>query len=139
MKDLFKPEDFRHTKSIAGLCIVESMIAADIANKKLNKLIESWPLAYGNVKNIDGGLTDKKYWCATQINHKDATHIAQLAFIEPIKPKECEHKEPVHELRHSVTSETLFPGTVGFSYFGKADWRCRDCGKKLTVKWEVAE
>lgn len=94
MKQIFSEKDF----SIEDLMhhpTVEIMFKhfADKCNKKINELIKSWPVVLGQIKNIDGGLTDKKYWCATQISNNGETHTARLAFIEEIK-RECVNHIP---------------------------------------------
>lgn len=54
--------------------------------------------------------------------------------MEPIE--KCKHKEPIILLKRPITSETILPGKVGFSYFSKDEWVCRDCGVKLKISFE---
>ena len=58
----------------------------------INKLLSEGVEVVGRVKNIDGGLTNKKYWCATQIENCDETHKALLINITEINLKTREQK-----------------------------------------------
>lgn len=116
MKDFFKPEDFEtqtvwapHSKSLAS-----------IANEKLNKLIESWPVVYGFASKAGWYKPDTE-------SNQYATHKARLAFIEKIE-KECVRHEPVWE-----NKSTVFPGLVSPNYYGKV--HCHKCGVELQATW----
>lgn len=56
----------------------------------VNKLLSEGVEVVGKVKNIDGGLTNKKYWCATQIQNTNETHTGLLINIQPIKKETAE-------------------------------------------------
>jgi hypothetical protein len=107
MKALFKPEDFEppYGKDIAP------SIAAELANKKLNELIESWPVVYRSQIPEYDDWGNKK-----MLGH---TQKARLAFIEPIVKKECEHR-PKFTASHKGM---LFKNT------------CEKCGVELTATW----
>lgn len=103
MKDLFEPEDF------CDIDFAAMDYAADVANKKLNKLIESWPVVYqfGNS------------WLP--LNGTDATHKARLAFIEEIKKEPCKH-EP-EDGWFMLSSPT----------------KCKHCGTQLQITWKESK
>jgi hypothetical protein len=63
---------------------VNSMVHLDDLEGALQKA----PQVVVQHKNIDGGLTKDKVWCASQINNTGETHAALLVCIEEIKPKE---------------------------------------------------
>lgn len=86
MKDFFKPEDFEDYDSY-----LRYNLCRDV-NEKLNKLIESWPVVYGNIFiSNDGSAFDVgSVWNITKLN--DKTHKARLAFIEEIKKEPCKHE-----------------------------------------------
>lgn len=53
------------------------------------------------------------------------------------QPKVCEH-EPVKALENFVSSTTISPGRVGWSYFENDlsdKWYCAKCGAKLKAVW----
>lgn len=101
-KEFFKPEDF---PNVIGL----RDEAAEDANKKLQKLIESWPRVYGQKGNSLEGFQS---W-----EMSDSTHKARLAFIEPIVKEPCQH-EP------------------DFINWGYKNPKCKHCGVELIAKWE---
>lgn len=80
MKNFFKPEDFVNCGRIYQDC-------ADVANEKLDALIESWPVVYGQLPISDFNWTGPKQY--------HDTHKARLAFIEEIVKESCKHK-PAH-------------------------------------------
>ena len=102
MKDYFKPADF-----VFGLDS-RNEEAAQIANEKLNKLIESWPVVYFE------NATSRIRHCS-EIKHDTDTHSARLAFIEPIVIKECIHEPVTHG------------GLIGY--------KCKHCGVELQATW----
>lgn len=84
MKNIFKPEDF---PNLLGL----REQAADDANEKMNKLIESWQVVYG--RKVSG-----VFWFCDPKSGMDTspeTHTACLAFVEEINqaPEECHYVE----------------------------------------------
>ncbi len=77
----FKPDYFEDLKQYSEYI----MAAADIANEKLNALIESWPVVYTKFYN-------QHEW-SNRLPSKHDTHKARLAFIEPINVVPCEHEK----------------------------------------------
>ena len=115
--NIFTDKDFAKNdpEVISADKYLHNEYAAIIANEKLNKLIESWPLVYSN----EGILTE--YWGPTK--HTFNTHKARLAFIEETKKEPCKH-EP-----------TEYVGQFGDT---SRNWKCRLCGAKLVVEWKEA-
>lgn len=122
MKNFFKPEMFKQVFKTERDNDYE-----DIADY-LNALIESCPVVYGQIKNIDGGLTDKKYWCATQIGNNGETHQARLFNIEEIVKEPCKH-EPSPHISCSMSVDQL-----GNEYF-QHKTKCQYCGVELQATW----
>ena len=108
MKDFFTPEDFEGTHGHYQKELHEAY--CKIANEKLNKLIESWPVVYGN-------FVDSRNW--TKHETSMDTHTARLAFIEEIKKEPCKH-EPL-ELR----TERQYVWAQ----------ECKHCGVELQATW----
>ena len=92
--EIFKPEDFLRFE------------ITDLANKKLNELIESWPVVYGD-KDSPNPIWSKR---------TGATHTARIAFIEEIVKEPCRH-EPDFSNRRYVSP------------------KCRLCGVDLQATW----
>lgn len=107
----FKPEDFS-LEPYNGKTIIEQFTIQ--ANLKLQKLIDEAPNVVVKLKNIDGGISKTKYWCATQIQNNDETHTAKLMFIEEIV-KDCKHQPTGLDIHYSY---------------------CKHCGVELKSKWE---
>lgn len=84
MKNIFSLNDFPQH------CFSDRFTAADSANRKLNKLIESWPVVYGRLDE-DGRVIGTFGQVTGQID----THKARLAFVEEIKqaPEEYHYVE----------------------------------------------
>lgn len=80
MVDIFKPSDFMQHLDMEYV----SKQCAEIANAKLNKLIESWPTVYALANNGQWYLNQQALPIA-------ATNKARLAFIEEIKKEPCSH------------------------------------------------
>jgi hypothetical protein len=118
MKPIFTAKDFDF-----GTFPTLANQACDQANNKLAKLIESWPVVYGWI--------DSNTWSG---RHTDNTHIARLAFIELIQP--CKH-EPVYELDKFVSSTSISPGKVGWTYWDEKKWKCAKCGVELVAEWKA--
>jgi len=112
-KDFFKPEDFIYVTGFQG---DKAMHAASIANEKLNKLIESWPVVYGSkfISNDGSAFDVGSVWNITKLS--DKTHTARLAFIEEIKKEQCVHTP--YRLAQV-----------------KEEWRCGTCGAELQATW----
>lgn len=110
MKGFFKPEDFHEQKH---LTYVE---AANIANRKLNALIESWPV----VLRYEEGITS--YWNTEDVLGRpdNPTHKARLAFIEPTVKDPCKHELDINDVNPSKTKGT-----------------CKHCGVELIAEWKV--
>lgn len=109
MKNFFKPEDFGHE----GLYDTDSR-ASEIANKKLNALIESAPLVYCSKPDKE----NSHLWSHHQTKGYD-THTARLILIEEIK-KECVKHEPWED--EIVGSHRII---------------CKHCRVELIPEWKV--
>lgn len=125
--NIFKPEDF---PNLLGL----REQAAEDANEKLNKLIESWPVVYGKGSQWD--QTDGK-----PDSYVDCTHHARLAFIEEIKKEPCNHEASEVEISNTIFQGPFDPKLGCFRY-EKSEWkirvftnRCRHCGVELQAAW----
>lgn len=81
----FKPEDFYYGRRMDTV----PEYAARIANAKLEKLIESWPVDYSC--NLHEGKACSMW---SNDNHPKAhnTHKARLAFIESLVAEPCKHE-----------------------------------------------
>lgn len=116
MKNFFKPEDFQGTYGHYQKELHEEYCR--IANKKLNELIESWPVVYGygetpmasSLWNMNGPERERG----------PHTHKARLAFIEKLIKEPCKH-EPDFQ-------KTF--GTDGSCY-------CKHCGVELIPEWKA--
>lgn len=62
-------------------------ISLDKANAILEKRSK---VVYGQVKNIDGGMSKKEYFCATQIPNCGETHKGLLICVEPLEVDSAE-------------------------------------------------
>lgn len=111
-KDFFKPLDFIYDDDLK----FTANTAANLANEKLNKLIESWPVVYGNnfISNDGSAFDIGSVWNITKLN--DKTHTARLAFIEEIK-KEC--------VKHEPFNDSCVPN----------HFHCKHCGVELQATW----
>lgn len=111
MKNFFKPEDFNDVLITHHRPIPKH--AAEIANEKLNNLIESWPVVYGHGWNFESP-TPSRYWQWRKDGH---THTARLAFITELPKEPCKH-EPMF----LNGSAAMVP-------------KCRYCGVELQATW----
>jgi hypothetical protein len=121
MNDFFKPSDF-----IGQVSSGYVHIAAKIANDKLNKLIESWPVVILEKSNKhashnkwvqdDGGFRKECF-----------THTARLAFIEEIKKEPCNHKPSMARVGNA-NWEILTTNERG-------DFMCAACGIEIEATW----
>jgi hypothetical protein len=108
----FTPEDF--------ICRINDYMTrikiSDIANAKLQQLIEASPVVYGRhwyMENITR-------WSEQQLDN--STEKARLMFIEPIVKEECKHKS--YLMRYGGHSSPTFV--------------CVNCDKELKpTAWEV--
>lgn len=121
MKDFFKPEDFDDRDPGPGKAyMLTREESAQIANEKLNALIESWPVVYGKPlrpTNPDPEALKRYQWSENKISGD--THTARLAFIEEIIKVPCKH-EPFFE-------------EYGGGLRGPA--QCIHCGVELQLTW----
>lgn len=124
MRDIFKPSDF-----YAVTFVVDAKLAADAANEKLNKLIESWPVVYFSSHNAIGEL---KGSAGLIIGNKQLgdTHKARLAFIEEIKKEPCKHTVASHRAGNG-------PWVLNTEYDGS--FVCEKCKTKLEIQWKEKE
>lgn len=124
MKDFFKPEDFKAIVSLfdmGNLSKLPKVQAAEIANKKFNALIESWPVVHFCSENAIGELEGSAGLIIGKKEQGD-THIARLAFIEEIKEELCVHA-PMPILAY------------GYGYISFDTSKCAKCGVELQATW----
>jgi len=108
IKNFFKPEDFTFIKD--GY----NNYASETANKKLNALIQSWPVVYLNDhRNINSGIR----FISTE-QTKLNTHKARLASIEEIV-KGCKHEPGVDYINNRFVWKDI----------------CKHCGVELQATW----
>lgn len=105
MKPFFKPHNF-----ITAMTTDEYVPdhVADIANAKLQNLIEASPKAYGNSTQFD---------IVSKPTSSD-THSAVIMFIEEIPKKECVHTR-IDSIRFADIGE------------------CHECGTVMVKEWRV--
>lgn len=126
MKNYFKPGDFESAMSTDEYIPKH---VAKIANEKLKKLIESWPVVYGTIGTESHSWQSYPPGTFIQENY---THKASLAFIEEIK-KDCVKHEPQIKINYDVRS---------FSFGTKTELNslppimiCKFCGVELQATW----
>ena len=91
MKPIFTPEDFDFN-IVCGLALqIGPVDACNLANAKINKLIDSAPVVYA--PNI------KAMWNSSKTSYD--THRARLMFIEEIEKEECKHRPRAIDERQS--------------------------------------
>lgn len=117
MKDFFTAKDFEDSMTDEGYPDVTPQCAADMANAKLNALIESWPVVYAKQAQKDENGNDVNFWKTFQHFGVD-TYKARLAFIEEIVKTPCLH-EP-----------NLLNQKIG-------GWFCKHCGVELVAEWKA--
>ena len=108
----FKPEDFENLSVTKDNLVPE--IAAEIANDKLEKLIESWPVVYGRTN-----LENEILYGTVKAGYD--THKARLAFIEPLLREPCKHE----------------PTEIGSPVWDEKKVICKYCGVKLIATWNA--
>ena len=108
MKPIFSPYDFNN----APFDQLKPEVCAAVANLKLEKLIESWPVVYGM-------HDDRKNYSKWRDNSH--THQARLAFIEELPKEPCKHQI----IEYSVKG--CQPVTTG---------KCGICGVALVAEWK---
>jgi len=109
MKNLFEPDDF-YTDVISEDNY--AIVSARIANKKLNKLIESWPAIYG----------PQEYSRWSEVQSRQDTIKARLAFIELIPKEPCKHEVEARNIRSGFFVPYFQP-------------KCKNCGVQLKATW----
>lgn len=106
MKDFFKPQDF---PDLLGL----REQAAENANEKLNALIESCPVVYGNMlANTDMRWLDER--------NSFHTHTARILDIQKLPKQECKHEPDLLKM---------------FQEYGLQNSKCKHCGIELRATW----
>lgn len=110
MSDIFKPEDFLFENYNLNVQ------AAEWASKKLNTLIESWPVVYVKHTGIDYRAGELPW------HDKSETHKARLAFIEELKKEDCKHSPNANVLN-------IKNNNIVITSF------CQHCGIELTATW----
>lgn len=126
MKNFFKPEDFGGSYGTSYTSRLDTIGAAEVANEKLNKLIESWPVVYEVVNSA--GI---KSWL--HINAVSATSKALLAFIEEISPEPCKH-EPL-DIRIELPNRLFLHPDIIIQPPTRT--LCKHCGVELVATWEA--
>lgn len=109
--NIFKPEDFG---AVNGFWSREQISA--LANAKLNKLIESWPVVYGDARRGEWHISNDGK------GYSDTPFKARLAFIEELAKEPCKH-EPM-------------PDINSYNY-PEINGTCRNCGIELVAHWEA--
>ena len=123
MKYLFEPH---HFEDVRGFKEVDSQtldIIAKLASLQLDKIVQSWPVVYGNnfISNDESAFDIGSVWNITKLN--DKTHKARLAFIEEIPKEPCKH-EPVRD------------AFGGFMFLQTLQaFTCKHCGVELQATW----
>ena len=118
-KPFFTPDDFRAAYNHFGISVASTM--SEIANAKLDKLIESWPVVYGSYDGKTFTVPDPKLGLKSGTSTPD-THTARLAFIQPIAP--CKH-------------EPYLSSDGGILVDAYGDSECRHCGVELVAEWKA--
>jgi hypothetical protein len=118
MKSIFEPSDFQgieRNQQIYQMC-------ANIANAKLKKLMETWPVVYGL-------STSPELW--TMQKQDMDTHRAHLAFIEELPKEPCKHEPLVSvEVAPIKRSDSPYFRTYPLNF------TCRKCGVELLADWK---
>jgi hypothetical protein len=95
----------------------------EIANAKLNALIESWPMVYWS------GSEQLIY----REKIKNYTHKARLAFIEEIVKEPCRH-EPENLQFMTTINGMVSISDVQTKLYGTKKY-CKHCGAELQATW----
>lgn len=123
MKPVFTAEDFEpKTLTADGMELCSYTWAARMANEKLEKLIQSWPVVYGNqIEDCYNGSSSVRPMY-------QFTHQARLAFVEALPKAECKH-EPDLAAYQVITHGNYITATPINAY-------CKHCRIALKAKWE---
>lgn len=125
-KDFFKPEDFESYVWAWDPKHPSSERCAELANKKIAELIDSWPTVYADVPTML--MYSQAKWDGNPLLHVQDLHpyTAKLAFIQELPKEPCKHK-------------------VAMQRYGGADWiiatesdgtfTCGSCGAKVAMEW----
>ena len=113
MKEFFKPEDFKDFFSRDDNTSAE--LVSEVANEKLNALIESWPTVYSPTQQ------PSSYWSQARNSH--SRHTAMLAFIKETTLEPCKHEPKLH-IDDEVDIIALLP-------------KCKHCGVELQATWSA--
>lgn len=140
MKNFFKPDDFKN--EVGDICTTAKnqlseygkfnldepcKILAEIANAKLEKLIESCTIVYTKI-TLEGPMTGT----CEQFKMPHHTHKARLAFIEPLLREPCKH-EPIRTAPAYTYNPHLH--IAGISNPSKS--HCKHCGIELIATWNA--
>lgn len=118
MKPFFTPEDFPN-------CLSREMTEiANLANAKLNALIEAAPVVY--INRISDGTMNHFTCVAKYANDRPEYYRekARLMFIEEIVKKPCRH-EPSDSVKWIEDD----------SKFSNFSTKCKHCGVELKATW----
>ena len=102
--DFFKPEDFPNLLGLRDQ-------AADDANEKLRKLVESWPIVFSRAND-----NTSAWW--SQDPGRDINVKARLAFIEKIK---CYHEPVIVKFQNVHEYSTI----------------CKNCSSEIKATWSL--
>lgn len=119
MRKIFKPEDFVYIWDDRAGSYQEA--SAKIANEKLNKLIESWPVFYCSEPDDK----ENSFLYVKRFKENCDTHKVYLAFIEEIPKEPCIH-EPY--IKYHPDAVGVYPNYS----------ECQKCGVKLKATWSEA-
>jgi len=121
----FEPEDFGGDFGNHYTSRLDAIGAAQVANKKLCKLIESSPVVYAEKKE---GFQP---WY--NVEFVGVTHKARLLLIQELFKVPCKH-EP-HTL---VGLNERYPNQSTV-WVDSVDFKCKHCGVKLEATWKESK
>lgn len=94
--------------------IFEKCVTVAECTHKLQALIETAPVVYGNI-NIGNNWNEQQ--------HPTDNYRAKIMFIEKLPVKECEHEPDFYNIHGSEPKS----------------FKCTKCGVELKAKWEVVK
>lgn len=123
MKDIFERKDFESytSKSCREMHPIECAIAA---NKKINELIESWPVFYGSQLHNRNDCSTKGVYSFHGNKIDSDTFKARICFIEEIPKKICKHESSLVSYVHGHPEVPLKS-------------KCLNCGVELVAEWKA--
>lgn len=144
MKAIFEPSDFMDEIDIGphrALLENSSMdpeMAARFANRKIQKLIESWPVVECSLLK-ESNLTDQHGpgWIASEKSTRPKflyTHKARLAFIEEMPKEECKKHLPT--VKSKQVSLPMSNDPYGAALALGCEIICKHCGVELVAEWK---